>query len=49
MIIDLEGTSETLELNSDVCVVGSGAAGLALASEMLHTRINVILVESGAG
>lgn len=47
MIIDLETTSGGLELNSDLCIVGSGAAGLAIATEMIQTRMNVVLVESG--
>ncbi|MBZ5657014.1 MAG: GMC family oxidoreductase [Acidobacteriia bacterium] len=47
MIVDLEATSEALELKSDLCVIGSGAAGLALASEMIPSRKNVVLVESG--
>jgi choline dehydrogenase-like flavoprotein len=47
MIIDLETTSENLELVSDICIVGSGAAGLAIATELLPTRLSVVLVESG--
>jgi choline dehydrogenase-like flavoprotein len=47
MIVDLEATSGALELKSDVCVIGSGAAGLALAAEMIPSRRNVVLVESG--
>ena len=47
MIVDLEATNGTLELRSDLCVIGSGAAGLAIASEMIQAQINVTLVESG--
>ena len=47
MILDLEATSETLELNADLCIVGSGAAGFAIASEMMDSPMNVVLVESG--
>jgi choline dehydrogenase-like flavoprotein len=47
MILDLQSTSERLELSSDICVIGSGAAGLAIASEMVQSRVNVLLVESG--
>ena len=47
MIIDLETISGNLELVSDLCIVGSGAAGLAIATEMIQTRMSVVLVESG--
>jgi choline dehydrogenase-like flavoprotein len=47
MIIDLETTGGTLDLRSDLCVIGSGAAGLAVAAEFMHTNVNMILVESG--
>ena len=47
MIVDLEATDGTVELRSDLCIIGSGAAGLAIASEMVQAQMNVILVESG--
>ncbi len=31
----------------DVCIVGAGAAGITLALELAHTRLNVLLLESG--
>ena len=37
--IDLETISGNLELVSDLCIVGSGAAGLAIATEMIQTRM----------
>jgi choline dehydrogenase-like flavoprotein len=34
-------------LTADLCVVGSGAAGIALALELASTRLSLIIVESG--
>src|SRR5882762_7020293 len=48
MIIDLATLGDTPELSCDLCVVGSGAAGLAIASEMLHSSVKTIIVESGS-
>lgn len=47
MLIDLKTATAPLELSCDLCLVGSGAAGFALASEMAATSLNVVLVESG--
>lgn len=48
MIIDLRMAGESLQtVECDLCIVGSGAAGLALASEMLNTHYKVVLIESG--
>ncbi len=41
---DLPGDSV---LRSDVCIVGSGAAGIALARRLLRTKMRVLLVEAG--
>lgn len=35
------------ELCCDICVIGAGAAGIALAIELLDTDIDVIVLESG--
>jgi choline dehydrogenase-like flavoprotein len=48
MIVDLEASEGNLELRADLCVIGTGAAGLAIASEMNHVGINTVLVESGS-
>jgi choline dehydrogenase-like flavoprotein len=47
MILDLENMTGTFEPIADVCVVGCGAAGLAIATELLSTQMNVLLIESG--
>ncbi|MFH7243848.1 MAG: GMC oxidoreductase [Spirulina sp.] len=38
--------SQTL-LQSDICIVGGGAAGIAIAQEFLNTPYQVLLLESG--
>ena len=47
MIIDLNEMCKHTEFISDLCIIGSGAAGLALVSELLDTRLNIIVLESG--
>ncbi len=47
MIIDLQTTNENSEFECDVCIIGTGAAGLTIASEMLKSRLKIILVEAG--
>ena len=47
MIADLSAADGPTQLTCDLCVVGTGAAGLTIASEMLDTSLNVVLVESG--
>ena len=47
MIIDLQTAGGPLDLACDLCVIGSGAAGLAVASEMLQAPLKTIVVESG--
>ena len=47
MILDLNTLGAPQELSCDVCIVGAGAAGLAIASEMLASRLRIVLLESG--
>ncbi len=47
MIEVLGSGSEPPPLEADLCIVGAGAAGLALAAEFLDTRWRVIVLESG--
>lgn len=47
MIVDLETNSDVPPLTYDLCIVGTGAAGLALASRMLGTSVRVLILESG--
>jgi choline dehydrogenase-like flavoprotein len=47
MIEDLRRLEAGSELDADLCVVGAGAAGIALAQEFLGARTNVVVLESG--
>jgi choline dehydrogenase-like flavoprotein len=47
MLTDFRSLGDTALLQADVCVVGSGAAGIAIATSMIGTRHRVILIESG--
>jgi choline dehydrogenase-like flavoprotein len=47
MIADLNEAGEARSLTVDLCIVGSGAAGLAIASEMANSSLTVAIAESG--
>lgn len=47
MIDDLRRLEDGAELRADVCVVGAGAAGIALAHRLLGTRTEVVVLERG--
>jgi choline dehydrogenase-like flavoprotein len=47
MIADLNDATEPRSLSVDLCIVGSGAAGLAIASEMANSSLTVAIAESG--
>ena len=47
MIGDLRDRDCGAELSADLCIVGAGAAGIAIAREFLDTRTEVILLDSG--
>src|SRR5688572_7538688 len=48
--MELDGTTLTdgATLDADLCVVGAGPAGLALAAQFIDQRCDVVLLESGA-
>ncbi len=46
MLLDFNRTGEQTAFDADVCIVGSGAAGLTLASH-LGGRLRVLVVEAG--
>ena len=46
--IDANKLSNVSNLNTDICIVGAGVAGITLASELDGISKNVCLVESGA-
>lgn len=47
MLIDLRQYDGSQPIEADVCIIGSGAAGIAAAREFLNTPAKVLVVESG--
>ena len=47
MITDLQSLPTGLVLVADLCIVGSGPAGLTIASEFANTKHEVVLLEAG--
>jgi choline dehydrogenase-like flavoprotein len=47
MFIDLEEYSGNGEIETDVCIVGAGAAGITLALELENSPANICILESG--
>lgn len=46
-VMDAFEVSRSTVLQSDICIVGCGAAGIAIAQEFLNTPHQVLLLESG--
>ena len=47
MIADARSLEDGFEFDCDLCIVGTGAAGLTLARFLNHSKISICLVESG--
>ena len=47
LTLDLEEFSESESKTFDLCIIGSGPAGISLASKFIGTNINVAILESG--
>ena len=47
MLIDAQVIPPGSEFQCDVCVVGSGPAGIAIADRLRNSRLSVLLVEAG--
>jgi choline dehydrogenase-like flavoprotein len=47
LLVDARSTPRDTTLEADVCIVGAGAAGIALARELAGGRARVCLLESG--
>ncbi len=45
--VDVNELQDDTRVNSDVCIVGAGAAGITVASELDGTSLSVCLIESG--
>ena len=47
MFIDARGIPQDQEIETDLCIVGAGAAGITLARELSGSALRVVLLESG--
>ena len=47
MISDLVDVSEGRKIDTDICIVGGGAAGITLALQLIGRGIDVLVLESG--
>ena len=47
MFVDARRVEPDAEIGADICVVGAGAAGIALARELIGRRLRVVVLESG--
>ncbi|MGF7236215.1 MAG: GMC oxidoreductase [Frankia sp.] len=46
-LLDLNDLGDTADCVTELCIIGSGPAGLALAAEFAHGSVRVLVVESG--
>ena len=47
MFIDLRSLGDSTVLETDICILGAGPAGISMARTFIGTGMRVILVESG--
>jgi choline dehydrogenase-like flavoprotein len=47
MLIDANELPENTEIDCDICIAGSGPAGITIASELADAPMRVCLIESG--
>lgn len=47
MFIDSRELTRRSVLDTDVCIIGAGAAGITIAREFIGTSVQVALLESG--
>ena len=47
MFLDMREVDDGALIDSDLCIIGAGAAGIAIALEFLDAGLNVFLAESG--
>jgi choline dehydrogenase-like flavoprotein len=47
MIVDFNDNSITGSVTTDLCIIGSGAAGISMAREFVGTGVNVLVLEAG--
>ena len=47
MICDMTTMPDRHQITADICIVGSGLAGLSIVRELLHSGLQVALIEAG--
>ncbi len=47
MISDARGLPEGTTVNSDICIIGAGAAGITVARELAGTKLDICVLEAG--
>ncbi len=47
MILSAQDLADGEILQADICIVGAGAAGIAMALELIDSKLDVLLLESG--
>ncbi len=47
MLLDLENPDIPRQLDADLCIIGSGAAGIAMARRLMGTGVDVLVLEAG--
>lgn len=47
MIIDYLGSSAAADIDADLCIIGAGAAGIAMARRFIGTPVAVCVIEGG--
>src|ERR1700748_2212478 len=47
MFVDLRAVPEGTDINSEICIVGAGAAGITIARELNGSGVTCVLLESG--
>ncbi len=48
MFMDARKIPTGTEIDTDICIIGAGAAGITIARELIHSGLRVCLLESGA-
>jgi choline dehydrogenase-like flavoprotein len=47
VLLDARSLPQDVEIDADICIVGAGAAGIAMARELAGQPLRVVLLESG--
>jgi len=47
MLHNFEDVTDKTIINADICIIGSGVAGLTIANEFIGSRYKVVVLEGG--